>query len=151
MEERKTPRMHKYGVSKTTRIMLATVRHVTAWAGRTKVAWFLLNRAYIQLRSVPSHYTNEICRVLHKVNFFLHTAWGSAGIVAVFIIVGTWRKWSASRNGHFTPGTHCVGGWVIPKAGLNSLGNRITPCYSRELNHDFSVMANEKRELNTRA
>ena len=28
--------MHKYGASKTTRIMMATVRHVTAWAGRTK-------------------------------------------------------------------------------------------------------------------
>ena len=28
--------MHKYGESKTTRIMMATVPHVTAWAGRTK-------------------------------------------------------------------------------------------------------------------
>ena len=36
MEDRETPRMHKYGESKTTRIMMATVRHVTAWAGRTK-------------------------------------------------------------------------------------------------------------------
>ena len=36
MEDRETPRMHKYGASKTTRIMMATVRHVTAWAGRTK-------------------------------------------------------------------------------------------------------------------
>jgi len=36
MEDREMPRMHKYGASKTTRIMMATVRHVTAWAGRTK-------------------------------------------------------------------------------------------------------------------
>jgi hypothetical protein len=29
MEDRKTPQMHKYGESKTTRIMMATERHVT--------------------------------------------------------------------------------------------------------------------------
>jgi len=48
MEDREMPRMHKYGETKTTRIMMATVRHVTAWAGRTKyqAAWFLLNRVY---------------------------------------------------------------------------------------------------------
>jgi len=28
--------MHKHGESKTTRIMMAAVPHVTAWAGRTK-------------------------------------------------------------------------------------------------------------------
>jgi hypothetical protein len=28
--------MRKYGESKTTQIMMVTVRHVTAWAGRTK-------------------------------------------------------------------------------------------------------------------
>jgi len=40
--------MHKYAESKTTRIMMATVRHVNGWAGRTKyqAAWFLLNRVY---------------------------------------------------------------------------------------------------------
>jgi hypothetical protein len=30
------PGMQKYGESKTTRIMIATVRHVTSGAGRTK-------------------------------------------------------------------------------------------------------------------
>jgi len=29
MEDRETPQMHKYGASKTTRIIMATVRHVT--------------------------------------------------------------------------------------------------------------------------
>jgi len=45
MGDRETSRMHKYGESKTTRIMMATVPHVTAWAGRTKyqAAWFLFN------------------------------------------------------------------------------------------------------------
>ena len=48
MEDRETLRMLKYGESKTTRIMMATVPHVTSWAGRTKyqAAWFLLNRVY---------------------------------------------------------------------------------------------------------
>jgi len=53
MEYRDTPRMHKYGESKTTRIMMATVRQVTSAAGRTKfqAAWFLLNRVYMSARS----------------------------------------------------------------------------------------------------
>jgi len=49
MEDRETPRMHKYGASKTTRIMMASVCHVTAWAGRTKYQadGFLFDGAYI--------------------------------------------------------------------------------------------------------
>jgi hypothetical protein len=52
MEDRETPRMHKYGESKTTRIMMATVRHVTSSSGLRKfqAAWFLLNRVYIANR-----------------------------------------------------------------------------------------------------
>ena len=42
--------MQKYEESKTTRIMTATVPHVTAWAGRTKYQadGFLLNRVYVR-------------------------------------------------------------------------------------------------------
>jgi len=36
MEDREMPRMHKYGESKATQIVMATVPHVTAWAGLTK-------------------------------------------------------------------------------------------------------------------
>jgi hypothetical protein len=37
--------------------------------------------------------------------------------------------WSASRRGRFipgerTPGTHWIGGWVNPRAGLNDLEKR---------------------------
>ena len=48
MEDRETSRMSKYGESKTTQIMMATGRDVTAWAGRTKyqAAWFFFNRVY---------------------------------------------------------------------------------------------------------
>jgi hypothetical protein len=43
--------MHKYGKSKTTRIMMATVRHVNSRSGLRKfqAAWFLFNRRYIRL------------------------------------------------------------------------------------------------------
>jgi len=49
MEDRATPRMHKYGETKTTRIMMATIRQVTSSSGLRKfqAAWFLLNRGYI--------------------------------------------------------------------------------------------------------
>jgi hypothetical protein len=35
-------------------------------------------------------------------------------------------EWSASRPGRFTPGetapvTHCIGGWVDPRAGLDDM------------------------------
>jgi hypothetical protein len=48
MEDKETPWMQKYGESKTTRIMMATVRHVTSGAGHAKfqAACFLLNRVY---------------------------------------------------------------------------------------------------------
>ena len=36
MEERETPQMHKYGESKTTWIMMATVRHVISSLGLRK-------------------------------------------------------------------------------------------------------------------
>ena len=50
MEDRETPRMRKYGESKTTRIVMATVPHVTAWAARTKYQadGFLLDGVYIR-------------------------------------------------------------------------------------------------------
>jgi len=48
MEDRDTPRMRKYGERKMTRIMMATVPHVTAWAGRKKYQTdgFLLDWVY---------------------------------------------------------------------------------------------------------
>jgi len=50
MEERETPRMRKYGESKTTRIMMATVPHVTSGSGLRKFQanGFLFDRAYIR-------------------------------------------------------------------------------------------------------
>ena len=49
MKDRETARMRKYGESKTTRIMMATVPHVTSGLGLRKFQadGFLLTRVYI--------------------------------------------------------------------------------------------------------
>ena len=49
MEDRETARMRKYGESKTTRIMMATVHHVISGLGLRKFQadGFLLKRVYI--------------------------------------------------------------------------------------------------------
>ena len=54
MEDRETARMRKYGEIKTTRIMMATVPHVTSGLGLRKFQadGFLLTRAYMQ-QSAP--------------------------------------------------------------------------------------------------
>jgi len=69
MEDRETPRMHKYGKSKTTRIMMAHVRHVTTWAGSTKyqAAWFLLNRVYMDGRQSLQRKDSVIVRSVAAV------------------------------------------------------------------------------------
>jgi len=48
MQERKTPRMRKYGESKTTRITMANVPHVTSGLGLRKFQadGFLFDRVY---------------------------------------------------------------------------------------------------------
>jgi len=49
MEDRETARMRKYGESKTTLIMMATVPHITSGLGLRKFQadGFLLTRVYI--------------------------------------------------------------------------------------------------------
>jgi len=61
MEERVAPQMHKYGESKTTRIMVATVPHVTACAGRTKylASWFCWTKCTTIIR---------LLQILHRLN-----------------------------------------------------------------------------------
>ena len=50
MEDRETARMRKYGESKTTRIMMSTVPHVTSGLGLRKFQadGFLLTRVYME-------------------------------------------------------------------------------------------------------
>jgi len=51
MEDREMARIHKYGESKTTRIMMATVPHVTSGLGLRKFQanGFLLTRVYMEM------------------------------------------------------------------------------------------------------
>jgi len=58
MEDREMAQMHKYGGSKTTRIMMATVPHVTSGLGLGKFQadGFLLTRVYhIHISAVHIH------------------------------------------------------------------------------------------------
>jgi hypothetical protein len=52
--------------------------------------------------------------------------------------------WSASRPGRFTPreraaGTHCIGGWVGPRAVLEAVVKRNLPSPHRESNHSTPI------------
>jgi hypothetical protein len=48
--------------------------------------------------------------------------WESGCIHPPFLDLGTrWRLGSASGPGRFTPGTHWIGGWVGPRAGLEDV------------------------------
>jgi len=64
MEDRETPRMLKCGESKTTRIMMATVPHVTSGSGLRKFQsdGFLLDRVYLcQLWAVGKLRSSWMC------------------------------------------------------------------------------------------
>jgi hypothetical protein len=41
-------------------------------------------------------------------------------------------EWSVSRLGRFTPGTHWIGGWVGPRAGLDAVAKRKFPAENWE-------------------
>jgi len=59
MEDRETPRMRKYGESKTTQIMMATVPHVTSGSGLGKFQadGFLFDRVYThRVRALKTFY-----------------------------------------------------------------------------------------------
>jgi len=83
--------MHKYGESKTTRIMMATVPHVTAWAGRTKYQadGFLFDGVYIRCRGQISGYKQiQACvgRIVLRVQlivnkYFLETRLGCFSVL----------------------------------------------------------------------
>jgi len=80
MEDRETPRMRKYGESKTTRIMMATVPHVTSGSGLRKFQadGFLFDRVYLWYTSLnlpfkfiiyekSSNSTHALCIARHEI------------------------------------------------------------------------------------
>jgi hypothetical protein len=47
---------------------------------------------------------------------------GSGGIAPPFLTLALdGHEWSSLRPGRFTPGTHWIGDWVSPGAGLDRL------------------------------
>jgi hypothetical protein len=62
---------------------------------------------------------------------------GSGGVAPPFLTSALdGGEWSASRHGHFTPGerapnTHCIGGWMGTRAGLDALTQRKISCPCR--------------------
>ena len=66
--------MHKYGESKTTPIMMATVPHVTAWAGRTKYQadGFLFNWLYIVTHPKPEDNNIHALFYYMRKHYFIH-------------------------------------------------------------------------------
>jgi len=68
MEDRETARMRKYGESKTTQIMMATVPHITSGLGLRKFQanGFLLTRVYTSiLHNMPSTCTRDRPPITH--------------------------------------------------------------------------------------
>jgi len=64
---------------------------------------------------------------------------GNEGMSAHFLDIGTKWQWSSLRFGRFipwerAPGTHWIGGWVGPKAGLDTVVRRKIPSLYRDSN-----------------
>jgi len=70
MEDRETPRMRKYWESKTTRIMMATVPHVTPGSGLRKFQadGFLFDRVYKSRPSVLKTTHIGLCIILKNLS-----------------------------------------------------------------------------------
>jgi len=66
MEDREKPQMRKYGESKMTRIMMATVPHVTSGSGLRKFQadGFLFDRVYINMTTIQRFKTSYSCYVV---------------------------------------------------------------------------------------
>jgi len=65
MEDRETARMRKFGESKTTRIMMATVPHVTSCLGLKKfqAGGFLLIRVHIHAHTRTRNESSGVCTI----------------------------------------------------------------------------------------
>jgi hypothetical protein len=79
----------------------------------------------------------SLCLTKHHA---MKTFWGN-GVIAPRNLTSALDggEWSASRPGRFTPrerapGTHWIGGWLGPRAGLDTVVNRKIPSPRRESN-----------------
>ena len=67
MEETETSQMHKYGESKTSRIMMAAVRHVTSSSGLRKfqATWFSVEQR-VKHKQKSQYFYEQKCNKKHK-------------------------------------------------------------------------------------
>jgi hypothetical protein len=88
--------------------------------------------------------------VKSKVKQYRYTSWRRSGgegysFYSFLTSVLDGGEWSVSRPrprftpGERTPGTHCTGGWVGPRAGLDTEAIEKFLCLSRGSNPDLSV------------
>jgi len=61
MEDRETPRLHKYGEGKTTRIMMTAVHHVTSSSGLNKISGRLI---FVEQRVHGERQNRQYCGCL---------------------------------------------------------------------------------------
>jgi hypothetical protein len=75
----------------------------------------------------------------------MKTSWGSGGISPrILDLVIRWGKWSVSPPGRFiprerAPGTHCIGGWLGPRASLDTVVKRKFPAAAGTRTPDHSA------------
>jgi len=137
--------MHKYGESKMTQIMMATVCHVIAWAGRMKyqAAWFLLNRVYHilqtheHLHTAGHRYKQENLSLYGKeaCQPSTHIAWK----------VHVWRAFRVSTNkplcAFHTENKTSPFLFKINNGQMTGLSSHLQDCLVQDLNHGlWSVM-----------
>ena len=87
MEDRETERMRKYGESKTTRIMMATVPHVTSGLGLTKFQadGFLLTRVYLLYYTSSGFFFFNICTTGSSIS-------GAYNSTTFLIVTHMWKS-----------------------------------------------------------
>jgi len=136
MEDRETARMRKYGESKTTRIMMATVPHVTSGLGLRKFQTdgFLLTRVYNSFKEflvVRDENVTNLKRHQHCSEnlwgIMQECMWVSGGKDPLSFKLGTGQNWVVTTPWYFTAGDRASGtllirGWLGPRASTDVFG-----------------------------
>jgi hypothetical protein len=108
------------------------------------VFWF--NLGAVKMRPFPNKFVKSRCSILILISFYFSvtycddrvtvviifdkTRWSNNAIDPHFLDLGTSWRWVVSftawplYSGERAPGTHLIGGWMDPRAGLDDVENR---------------------------